>query len=204
LGILTGLETKLEHYVLNRERTRWIIRKSALLIIDAQLGPLNGTYKQEETFTVIQNLITRAENDEIPIFYIQHEELEGSFLENGSPFWQFAPGIVPCPSDIIIHKQSADSFYQTALNKELKQLEVNHLVFAGARTEYCVDTTCRSAITLGFDVTLAADVHTTADGVIPAAQIIRHHNHNLSTVKTVDRNITVIPSKDITFLSASV
>ncbi len=76
---------------------------------------------------------------------------------------------------------------------------VNHLVVVGARTEYCVDTTCRRAVTLGFDVTLAADGHTTGDGAIPADFIIKHHNHNLSTVKTIHNQIKVIPSEDVTF-----
>jgi nicotinamidase-related amidase len=44
-------------------------------------------------------------------------------------------------------------------------------------TEYCIDPTCRRAVTLGYDVTLVGDGHLTRDnGVLSAAQIIAHHN----------------------------
>lgn len=176
-----------------------MVRNSALVVIDLQLGPFYGTHKQEETMAVIQSLISRAKEQKIPIFYIQHGEQPGGFLERGTPFWQLMQGIVPGENDYIIHKQSTDSFYETSLQQELENLNINHLIVAGARTEYCVDTTCRRAVSLGFDVTLVEDGHTTADGVIPEEQIILHHNHNLSTVKTVYHQIVVIPSDKVVF-----
>ena len=48
-------------------------------------------------------------------------------------------------------------------------------------TEYCIDTTCRRAVSLGYDVTLVADAHTTHDNdLLPAEKIIAHHNRSLS------------------------
>jgi len=44
-------------------------------------------------------------------------------------------------------------------------------------TQYCIDTTCRRAVSLGYDVTLAADAHTTADmPKLNVEQIVEHHN----------------------------
>ncbi|WP_462413516.1 cysteine hydrolase family protein [Neobacillus sp. Marseille-QA0830] len=172
-------------------------KKSALILIDLQVGPLYGVYKREETLAVIQDVIRKVEEEDIPIFYIQHEEQPGGFLERGAPFWGFAEGIAPRESDFVIHKQSTDSFFETPLHQELTTLGITDLVVAGARTEYCVDTTCRRAITLGYDVTLIADGHTTADGIIPAEKIIQHHNHNLSTIKTTANEIKVIPRQNL-------
>ncbi|WP_042455468.1 isochorismatase family protein [Neobacillus dielmonensis] len=172
-------------------------KKTALLLIDLQVGPLYGVYKREETLTVIQSMIKKAEEENMPILYIQHEEQPGGFLERGTPFWQFAEGFTPKASDYVIHKQSTDSFFETSLHQELTTLGITNLLVAGVRTEYCVDTTCRRAITLGYDVTLLADGHTTADGAIPAELIIQHHNHNLSTVKTTANHITIAPYKEL-------
>ncbi|NRD79516.1 isochorismatase family protein [Bacillus sp. BRMEA1] len=174
-------------------------KKSALLVIDLQEGPLYGTYKRDEIISVIQNMITRAEENQIPIIYVQHEEAAGSFLERGTPFWQFTKGISPKPSDIIIHKKSTDSFFDTTLKQELDNLGITNLIVVGAKTEYCVDTTCRSAVTQGFNVTLVADAHTTGEGVIAADLIIQHHNQNLNSVKTVDHHISVITSENVRF-----
>jgi nicotinamidase-related amidase len=54
------------------------------------------------------------------------------------------------------------------------------LVVAGIQTEYCVDTTCRRAYSLGYDVTLVQDGHSTWDTPdLCAPQIIAHHNRTL-------------------------
>jgi nicotinamidase-related amidase len=44
-------------------------------------------------------------------------------------------------------------------------------------TQFCVDTTCRRAVSLGYDVTLIADGHMTSDtDDLTFEQIIAHHN----------------------------
>lgn len=173
--------------------------RTGLLVIDAQFGPMWDTYKKEETLSVIRNLIDKAKQNSIPIIYTQHEELTGGFLVRGSQFWQFHQEIVPQPEDLIIHKQAADSFYQTSLQEELKKRGITHLVLTGARTEYCVDTTCRAALSLGFDITLVEDGHTTTNAVIPAQSIINHHNLTLKNISNPQRKISVLPSEQITF-----
>jgi len=51
----------------------------------------------------------------------------------------------------------------------------------GAQTEVCVDTTCRRAFSLGFEVTLVSDGHSTWDNAtLSADQIIRHTNDTLA------------------------
>ena len=171
-------------------------QKNALLIVDAQIGIMWDTYKREETLSIITGLIERARQDNCPIIYMQHEESEG-FFTRGSQFWQFHPRIIPMPMDLIISKAAADSFYQTSLQQDLNKLGVTHLIVAGARTEYCIDTTCRAAISLGFDVTLVKDGHSTVDGEIPAEQIITHHNFTLRNIGNPLRKINVIPAEQI-------
>jgi nicotinamidase-related amidase len=77
---------------------------------------------------------------------------------------------------------------------------VTNLVVAGGMTEYCVDTTCRRATSLGYDVTLAGDAHLTRDnGVLTAANIIAHHNFVLDDFGAGDHVITVKPADEIIF-----
>jgi nicotinamidase-related amidase len=171
--------------------------KTALLVIDVQVGPITDTYKTEETLNVIRSLISKAKKEEIPVIYVQHEGLPGGPMMKGSELWNFALGIFPRPNDLIIHKQATDAFYQTSLEKDLETKGIKHLIVVGFRTEYCVDTTCRHAINLGFEVTLVEDGHSCVDGVIPAESIIKHHNYNLSTVGTREGLISVIPAENV-------
>jgi len=67
-------------------------------------------------------------------------------------------------------------------------------------TEYCVDTTCRRATSLGYNVTLASDAHLTSDSeVLTAANIIAHHNFVLDGFGAGKQVIVVRPTDQIVF-----
>jgi nicotinamidase-related amidase len=93
---------------------------------------------------------------------------------NGEP-------IAPRPEEAIVDKRTPDSFHETTLLDELAATDARRLIVVGAETEICVDTTCRRARSLGFDVKLVADAHSTWNNdTLTAEQIIRHTNLTLS------------------------
>jgi nicotinamidase-related amidase len=82
----------------------------------------------------------------------------------------------------------------------LDEAGVSRLIVTGAMTEYCIDTACRHATTLGFDVTLVGDAHTTIDNeVLKAEQIIAHHNRALDGFSSGKHAVTVKPASEIAF-----
>ena len=158
--------------------------RSALLIIDVQLGMFQNdapVHKGEDLLSTIGDLIARARAAEIPVIYIQHSGGRGHRLEPGTPGWPIHPAIAPDDGESVVHKQYPDSFRETNLQEELRAKGIGRLVIAGIQTEYCVDTTCRRASSLGYDVTLVEDAHSTWDtDHLRASQIIDHHNQVLS------------------------
>lgn len=62
----------------------------------------------------------------------------------------------------------------------LRSRGVDHLYISGLQTEFCVDASCRSALSKDYQVTLISDGHTTGDADLGAQQIIDHHNWVLS------------------------
>lgn len=79
--------------------------------------------------------------------------------------------------DRIVVKESCDAFLNTKLSEVLESLDVKRLIITGCATEYCVDTTVRSALAKGFQTVVPSDGHTTADRAhLNARQIITHHN----------------------------
>ena len=88
--------------------------------------------------------------------------------------WEIHPAIAPAEGEPVVRKRASDSFYETTLRADLEARGVRHLVVVGCRTQYCVDTTCRSATAHGFDVTLAADAHTTAADVLTSRNVAHH------------------------------
>jgi len=159
--------------------------ETALLIIDVQSGIFSDfgpVYQSRGILSRIKNLITRARSSSTPVIYIQHCSAPGGALEHGTPGWRIHPAITPHPGEPVIQKRTPDCFQGTALQQKLKSLGVKKVVIAGLQTEFCVDTACRRAFSLGYKVVLAADAHSTFDSeMLCAADIVKHHNNLLGT-----------------------
>jgi nicotinamidase-related amidase len=156
---------------------------TALMIVDVQVGMYeesNPVANGEELLTTLGQLIVQARETDTPIIYIQHDGGEDDLLEAGKPGFPIHPDIAPEEDDIVICKQHPDSFQGTNLQLELERLEISRIVLAGIQTDYCVDTSCRRAYSLGYDVILVQDGHSTWDTEqLKASQIIAHHNEVL-------------------------
>jgi nicotinamidase-related amidase len=176
---------------------------TALLVIDVQVGLVEGpepAYGAQALLANINRLLSKARGAGSPVIYIQHDGNAGGRLEAGTPGWAIHAAIAPVEGELVIRKRASDSFYETQLQSELAARAIKHLVIAGMRTEMCVDTTSRRAISLGYDVTLAGDAHATVTSeVLPAAQIIAHHNYTLDGFGTDEHEIAVKDTAEIAF-----
>lgn len=153
--------------------------KSALVIIDVQNGLFSGENSIRAPEVLLANigrLLAAARRARTPVIYVQDDTVG----EVGSYAWEVHDAIKPAPDEPRIRKLACDAFHETELDARLRELGVEHLIVAGCQTEYCIDTSVRRAVTLGYQVTLAADGHGTTDSpALPAASIIAHHNRVL-------------------------
>lgn len=158
------------------------MQRTALVVIDVQMAMFTADEKPhrgEETVANICSLLDKAREKGIPAVFVQHD---GKGMPKGTAGWQLHPALVPREKEYHAYKQTRDSFHQTELDGILKSLGVDTLIFCGLQTEYCVNATCSRAYTLGYQAYLASDGHTTFDsGVLPAEQIIKHHNNFLQS-----------------------
>src|SRR5262245_28402866 len=176
--------------------------KTALLVIDVQVGIIDHFpyYSKVQFLTNINDLLTSARTARILVTYLRHDRGKGHPVEAhtaGSPIHQ---RVAPVEGEPIIEKRSCSSFYETPLRAMLDEAGVSHLIVTGCMTEYCIDTACRHATTLGFDVTLVRDAHTTIDNeVLKAEQIISHRNRALDGFSSGTHAVTVKASREIDF-----
>ena len=158
---------------------------TALLIVDVQQALCSGAYEAFEASRVIERInhvSRRFRKSGAPVVVIQHEA-PGTLFAFDSPGWQLAQGLDVVPTDIYIRKTTPDAFHHTDLQAQLQAHDVRQLVICGLQSEFCVDTTTRRALALGYPVQLVADGHSTCDnGVLSAAQITAHHNHTLANM----------------------
>jgi nicotinamidase-related amidase len=168
----------------------------ALLVIDMQMAQFSpAPYQGEQVAARIGELAARARAGGIPVFHIQHDGGSGDSFERGSPGWQFHPGVVPQGGDQIVEKTQGSAFHETDLHARLAALGIDRLVITGMKTQYCIDSACRAAAGLGYEVILVADAHTTADSeTLSARQIIAHHNETLD-----GGYVQLIAARDVSF-----
>lgn len=158
---------------------------NALLIIDMQTGLYDGPdkpFQRERVLENINQLIQRARAANAPIFVARHTGPAGSPIEAGSALWQLWPGLaVDEARDHLFNKTRPSCFLGTDLARQLAAAQVNELVIVGMKTQFCIDTTCRVAVELGFSVILPEDSHTCMDTpALSAEAIIAHHNATLA------------------------
>lgn len=178
---------------------------TALVVIDVQVGilPEAGSERpavRQRFDTVrgrIAGLIHEARRQGLPVIFVQHDGPPAHRLERGTPGWEICADLGRTDRDVVVSKTACDSFYETDLQEILTRRGIRHLVVGGLMTQYCVDTTCRRAVSLGYDVTLAADAHTTADmPSLTVEQIVGHHNALLDGFDAGAAVIRVRPSSD--------
>lgn len=183
---------------------------TALVIIDLQKDILQGLGSAERQ-PVLDRMVDAvaarmgklqqaAHAAKVPVVVVQHDGAPTHRLGKGKPGWELRPEIAPGDGDALVHKQASDSFFETDLDAVLKAKGVTHIVLGGCMSQYCVDTTARRAVTLGYDVTLVEDGHTTADaGALTAEAISAHHNLLLDGFGAGGKAIAVKRSDQITF-----
>lgn len=113
--------------------------------------PQNYLFNNEQLVTNINELIKQAHEKNIQVIFIQHtSQNEKDELFEGKHDWKLHKNLLVSSTDKIIKKSKWDSFYQTELLDYLRTNEIEQLIFAGAQTEFCLDTTIRAAFSLGY------------------------------------------------------
>lgn len=156
--------------------------RQALLIVDMQEAFFNHPeyhlHQMNELVTILNELIHQAREKDMPVIFIQHtsDDSNDEFFE-GSEDWQIHHGLARLDGDEVIQKTRWDAFYKTGLQSYLQAHDIEQLIIAGAQTEFCLDTTIRTAYSLGYQHNLmVANSHSTVDGaVLEAEQIKKHH-----------------------------
>lgn len=171
-----------------------------LLIIDVQQGVMKTTHHQQpQVLANINRAAAHVRQHHGRVIYIQHDDLPGDELEPGTPGWQLHPALQPAKGDSRVRKTACDSFLETELAFLLAEQSVDRLILCGSNTDFCVDTTVRSAASHGYEVLVLSDGHTTADRPhLSAAQITEHHHWMWRHLSLPEgRNVTLLTTDEL-------
>ena len=153
---------------------------TALIVIDMQQGSFTSDtprYDSQGLVLRINKLAAKVRASKGMVIFVQHDGPEGDPHHPEAPGWHLLSGLDVKQGDRFVRKSACDSFLATSLEDDLRSVSIQRLIVTGCATEFCVDTTIRSALARGFQTTVPADGHTTAERPhLPAKDIIAHHN----------------------------
>ena len=179
--------------------------KGVLIVVDVQVGVVGEAWEAPRVVGNVARAVERARAKSVPVIWVQHADDE---LALGSPAWQWVPELVPADGEPLIHEHFNSSFELTALEAELARLGANHIVLAGAATNWCIRATAYAALERGYDLTLIEDAHTTGtmtldDGTtIEAAGVVRELNIAMTWLSYPGRTNGTAKAEQVDFAAA--
>jgi nicotinamidase-related amidase len=154
--------------------------KTALIIIDLQQGSFTPAAPKHDADGLVRRLNSLANGVRTTggsVVFVQHDGPPGDPHHPDLPGWRLLPTLDIRADDVVIRKASCDAFLGTTLEELLRSRAIERLIVTGCATDYCVDTTVRSALARGYATIAPMDGHTTSDRPhLPALKIIEHHN----------------------------
>ena len=99
----------------------------------------------------------------------------GRILVEGTWNTEIVAALTPEPDDVVVTKHRYSGFYETDLDQELRAAGIDTLIFTGATTSVCVESTLRDAFYRDYRCLLLSDC--TAE---PIGSRLARSNHEAS------------------------
>ena len=179
-----------------------MINNTALLIIDMQEFFLNK--KSHDYLPDSQKIIPNIKkiqklflDNNLLVIHTQHINTPqdagqmspqwDDLISKDNPLSSLTPELTINNSHILI-KSQYDAFYNTDLEKLLKQNNIEQVVITGVATHLCCETTARSAFTRDFSVKFISDATASFDQNYHNSSI-RNLKHGFAEILTTDQLI---------------
>jgi nicotinamidase-related amidase len=97
---------------------------TAFIIIDVQTAMFHdksALYQSEILIENIAVLLEKARASQTPVVFIQHVGPDNSPFGKGKPGWEIHSRIKPLENELVVSKQTPDSFHETVLQEELQK-----------------------------------------------------------------------------------
>ncbi|MCB9002061.1 MAG: cysteine hydrolase [Bacteroidales bacterium] len=171
-----------------------------LLIIDMQkvsFTPETPRFDAKGVIEKINLLSNNFRKNGDKVIFIQHDGTKDNFCIPNTSEWEILDELDRDSQDLVISKTANDSFYNSELNDILKDNGIDELIITGCATDFCVDSTVKSALTNNYRVTVISDGHTTGNRPhLSAEKVIEHYNWMWKETIPINGKITVLECKD--------
>lgn len=142
-------------------------KNSALLIVDMinDFARPDGALYVPDTEMMVENiavLIEQARSKELPVIYVNdaHDPDDKEFDNWGPHAVEGTEGsevireLAPEAGEFVIPKKTFSSFFETELDRVLREKSIEYIVLTGTVTNICVYVTAMEAVLRGYKVTV--------------------------------------------------
>ncbi len=171
--------------------------QAVLLVIDMQ-----NYFRQiaQPVLNSVVKVIHSCRGEGVPIVFTQHghdepssdggmlNEWWGELILRGTKDWEFLPEIAIEPGDIVLPKKRYSAFFETNLDKALRNKGIRDLILSGVMTNLCCETTARDAFMRDYRVFFLIDGTATASEKQHMASL-RNLGYGFSYLVTCDEVI---------------
>ena len=139
---------------------------TALLVIDMQLcafdSQITSPIRQgDKLLATVAELVGHCREKSLPIIFIQTCAISGQPYAKDSHGWEIHASLGKKNNDKVVYKNKSNAFEDTDLQDILSELQISKLITCGIWSEYCVANTSLAALSLDYEVYVAADAHGT-------------------------------------------
>ena len=156
---------------------------TGLLLVDIQNDYFPGgkmeLARRNEASSNAKDLLYLFRKNQWPIIHIQQiSDYEGAtfFIPNTEGV-ELNETVKPLPGETIIQKQFANSFRDTSLLKQLKNVGVEKVVICGAMSHMCIDSTTRAAYDFGYPCIVVHDACATKNLEFGGTKLLAEEVH---------------------------
>uniref|UniRef100_A0A0C9RQZ9 TSA: Wollemia nobilis Ref_Wollemi_Transcript_844_987 transcribed RNA sequence n=1 Tax=Wollemia nobilis TaxID=56998 RepID=A0A0C9RQZ9_9CONI len=147
-------------------------KTAALLVIDMQV------YFQGIATPILSSIRRTIEScraNNIPVVYTRHSHKDPSdygmigewwnedVIHDGTPEAELMPEVGRRVTDKLVHKHTYSGFYNTDMEKYLREQGKSEVIITGVMTNLCCETTARDAFVRGFRVFFSTDATATSN-----------------------------------------
>jgi nicotinamidase-related amidase len=173
---------------------------TALLVVDVQVGVVEGAPMRDAVVGHIAGLADKARDEGVPVIWVQHENEQ---LVKGQDRWKIVPELPRQDGEPLVAKHYGDAFEDTDLEAILAERRVGRLFVTGAESDACIRSTIHGALARGYDTILVSDAHTTGDktqwGAPPPEAVIKHTNLYWTYQQAPGRTAGTVATRDVDF-----
>lgn len=169
-------------------------KSAVVVLIDYQEEYLSGLlplYKVNEALVETRKLLDWARESRLPVIHVFHQGAAGGVFDpnaGGKPI----ASVGPVEGETVIYKTLPNSFTGTELEKTIKALGKDSIVFAGLMTHMCLESSSRAAVDHGFKSLVVASTTTTRDLPGVGDQVVRAQDLKIASLAAIQDLVSIV------------